>query len=147
MRLIIEPNYEQLSQWAANYVAAKIKKANPTAEKPFVLGLPTGSSPLGMYKHLIELNKQTRSSVETKRLLELDRQRDRLAAYILGVTARASELPDDEDRKLGEELYNELKVYEGIGKLPQDDETVTVGYDIYSPQGKGAFRMKNAKKF
>ena len=58
MRLIIEPNYEQLSQWAANYVAAKIKKANPTAEKPFVLGLPTGSSPLGMYKHLIELNKQ-----------------------------------------------------------------------------------------
>lgn len=39
MRLIIEPNYEQLSKWAANYVAAKIKKANPTAEKPFVLGL------------------------------------------------------------------------------------------------------------
>ena len=23
MRLIIEPNYEQLSKWAANYVAAK----------------------------------------------------------------------------------------------------------------------------
>ena len=34
MRLIIEPNYEQLSKWAANYVAAKIKAANPTAEKP-----------------------------------------------------------------------------------------------------------------
>ena len=34
MRLIIEPDYEQLSKWAANYVAAKIKKANPTAEKP-----------------------------------------------------------------------------------------------------------------
>lgn len=26
MRLIIEPDYEQLSKWAANYVAAKIKK-------------------------------------------------------------------------------------------------------------------------
>ena len=58
MRLIIEPNYDQLSSWAANYVAAKIKKANPTAEKPFVLGLPTGSSPMGMYKCLIELHKQ-----------------------------------------------------------------------------------------
>ena len=58
MRLIIEPNYEQLSKWAANYVAAKIKKANPTAEKPFVLGLPTGSSPLVMYNNMIELNKQ-----------------------------------------------------------------------------------------
>jgi len=58
MRLIIEPSYEKLSQWAANYVAAKIKKANPTTTKPFVLGLPTGSSPLGMYKALIELNKK-----------------------------------------------------------------------------------------
>ena len=58
MRLIIEPNYDQLSVWAGNYVAAKIKQANPTAEKPFVLGLPTGSSPLGMYKQLIKLHKE-----------------------------------------------------------------------------------------
>lgn len=58
MRLIIQPDYQQVSQWAANYVAAKIRKAAPTAEKPFVLGLPTGSSPLGMYKALIELNKK-----------------------------------------------------------------------------------------
>lgn len=54
MRLIIQPDYSALSQWAANYVVAKIKKASPTAEHPFVLGLPTGSSPLGMYKALIE---------------------------------------------------------------------------------------------
>lgn len=58
MRLIIQQNYDLLSQWAANYVAKKIVAANPTPEKPFILGLPTGSSPLGMYKHLIELNKQ-----------------------------------------------------------------------------------------
>lgn len=58
MRLIIEPDYETLSKWAASYITAKIKKANPTAEKPFVLGLPTGSSPLGTYKNLIELYKQ-----------------------------------------------------------------------------------------
>ena len=58
MRLIIEPDYTALSEWAANYVAKKINAAKPTAEKPFVLGLPTGSSPLGMYKHLIELKKQ-----------------------------------------------------------------------------------------
>lgn len=58
MRLIIQPNYESLSQWAANYVAAKIISANPSADKPFILGLPTGSTPLGMYKALIELNKR-----------------------------------------------------------------------------------------
>ena len=46
-----------MSQWAANYVASRINGANPTPDKPFVLGCPTGSSPLGMYKKLIELNK------------------------------------------------------------------------------------------
>jgi len=54
MRLIIQPDYNSLSQWAANYVIYRINKANPTKEKPFVLGLPTGSSPLGMYKCLIK---------------------------------------------------------------------------------------------
>ena len=53
MRVIIESDYQALSQWAANYVASKINAANPTPEKPFVFGCPTGSSPLGMYKALI----------------------------------------------------------------------------------------------
>jgi glucosamine-6-phosphate deaminase len=55
MRLIIQPDSEQLAQWAANYIASKIIKANPTPEKPFKLGLPTGSSPLGTYNALIKL--------------------------------------------------------------------------------------------
>ena len=58
MRLIIQKDYDALSLWAAHYVASKIIDANPTAENPFVLGLPTGSSPLGMYKGLIDLNKK-----------------------------------------------------------------------------------------
>ena len=37
MRLIIQPDYQSVSLWAAHYVAAKIKAANPTPEKPFVL--------------------------------------------------------------------------------------------------------------
>jgi glucosamine-6-phosphate deaminase len=57
MRVIIEPNYETASQWAANYVAKKINDFSPNESRTFVLGLPTGSSPLGMYKELIELNK------------------------------------------------------------------------------------------
>lgn len=58
MRLIIQPNYENVSRWAANYVASRIREFNPTEERKFILGLPTGSSPLGMYKALIELNKK-----------------------------------------------------------------------------------------
>ncbi len=55
MRVIIEPDYARLSRWAAEYVAGKINAAAPTAEKPFKLGCPTGSSPLGLYQHLVEL--------------------------------------------------------------------------------------------
>lgn len=57
MRLIIEKDYADVSRWAANYVASRINAAKPTAEHPFVLGCPTGSSPLGMYRNLIELYK------------------------------------------------------------------------------------------
>lgn len=62
MRVIIEPNYEKLSLWAANYVINKINAAKPTAEKPFVLGLPTGSSPIGMYQELAKACKEGRVS-------------------------------------------------------------------------------------
>ncbi|MCK4689426.1 MAG: glucosamine-6-phosphate deaminase [Candidatus Marinimicrobia bacterium] len=55
MRIVIHKDYETLSKWVADYVVNKIKKANPTPEEPFVLGLPTGSSPLGTYKELIKL--------------------------------------------------------------------------------------------
>jgi len=58
MRLIIQFDYELLSQWAAHYVASKIVKANPSEDKPFVLGLPTGSSPVGMYRHLADLHRK-----------------------------------------------------------------------------------------
>jgi glucosamine-6-phosphate deaminase len=57
MRVIIEPNYEHASKWAANYVAKKINEFGPTDSKPFVLGFPTGSSPIGMYNELVELCK------------------------------------------------------------------------------------------
>lgn len=64
MRLIIQPDYENVSRWAANYVAARINRAQPTAKKPFVLGLPTGSSPLGMYRELIRLKRDKVLSFE-----------------------------------------------------------------------------------
>lgn len=57
MRLIIQPEAASVAKWSANYIAHKIVDANPTPENPFVLGLPTGSTPLGTYVELIELYK------------------------------------------------------------------------------------------
>ncbi|WP_303924010.1 MULTISPECIES: glucosamine-6-phosphate deaminase [Draconibacterium] len=58
MKLVIHNNYDGLSIWAANHIAERISDFEPSAEKPFVLGLPTGSTPLGTYKALIDLYKQ-----------------------------------------------------------------------------------------
>ncbi|MDE6085142.1 MAG: glucosamine-6-phosphate deaminase [Muribaculaceae bacterium] len=72
MRLIIEPDYTDVSKWAANYVAARINEANPTPEHPFVLGCPTGSSPLGMYRNLIELYKAGKVSFKNVVTFNMD---------------------------------------------------------------------------
>ena len=55
MRVVIQDNYDKMCEWAANYIADKINSHKK--ERPFVLGLPTGSSPIGGYKRLIEKNK------------------------------------------------------------------------------------------
>ncbi|KAH7730781.1 glucosamine-6-phosphate isomerase 2-like protein [Aphelenchoides avenae] len=54
MKLIILDDYDQASEFAAKYVCKRILDFAPTADKMFTLGLPTGSTPLGMYKKLIE---------------------------------------------------------------------------------------------
>ena len=72
MRVIINPDYATLSKWAANYVAAKINAAKPTPEKPFKLGCPTGSSPLGLYKELIALNKAGKVSFQNVVTFNMD---------------------------------------------------------------------------
>jgi len=72
MRILIHENYQQLSKWTAYYIANKIKAFNPTPEKPFVLGLPTGSSPVGTYTELIELVKQDRLSFQNVLTFNMD---------------------------------------------------------------------------
>lgn len=62
MRLIIQPNYDRLSEWAAAYIEEKINTFNPTSTRPFVLGLPTGSTPLGCYRALIRLHREGKVS-------------------------------------------------------------------------------------
>lgn len=72
MRIVIQPNYRALSKWVANYVADKINKARPTKDKPFVLGLPTGSSPLGTYEELIQLYKEEQVSFQNVVTFNMD---------------------------------------------------------------------------
>jgi len=53
MRLLIHKDYENACRWTADYIIKRINAFASSREKPFVLGLPTGSSPLGIYRELI----------------------------------------------------------------------------------------------
>lgn len=57
MRLVIRDDASAASSYVAKYIIDRIKAFSPTPENPFVLGLPTGSSPLGVYKILVEKYK------------------------------------------------------------------------------------------
>lgn len=72
MRVIIEKDYDRLSKWAAEHVIKRINEFNPTPERKFVLGLPTGSSPEGMYKALVEAYKQGRVSFKNVLTFNMD---------------------------------------------------------------------------
>lgn len=62
MRVIICASPDAVGYWAAEYVKQRIQAFAPTADRPFVLGLPTGSTPLMMYKTLIEFYQQGKLS-------------------------------------------------------------------------------------
>jgi glucosamine-6-phosphate deaminase len=57
MRVIIKKESSEAGSWIAAYIIDKIKKTNLSRKEPFVLGLPTGSSPLPVYKELIKRHK------------------------------------------------------------------------------------------
>lgn len=57
MRVIIEQDKAAMSKWAANHIIERIRAFAPTEDRPFVLGLPTGGTPLGTYAELIRRHK------------------------------------------------------------------------------------------
>ncbi|KAM5533726.1 hypothetical protein V8D89_012599 [Ganoderma adspersum] len=72
MRLIIRDDPKAVGEYIANYIAKRINDFNPTPEKPFVLGLPTGSSPIPTYKHLISLVKAGKLSFKNVVTFNMD---------------------------------------------------------------------------
>lgn len=55
MRLLIQDTAAGVAAWAARHIAERIDAHK--GPRPFVLGLPTGSTPLATYAELIKMNK------------------------------------------------------------------------------------------
>jgi glucosamine-6-phosphate deaminase len=63
MRVILEETYDEISNWVSLYIKYAINQHNNSnnnnnltkeINKPFILGLPTGSTPLKLYKNLVK---------------------------------------------------------------------------------------------
>ena len=57
MRVIIKDTSAEVAQWAARHIVDEINAKAAKCDTPFVLGLPTGSTPLQTYKELIRLHQ------------------------------------------------------------------------------------------
>lgn len=72
MRLIIQPDNQAIGVWTAHRIAQRINAYAPTKDNPFVLGLPTGSSPITTYQELTRLNKAGKVSFENVVTFNMD---------------------------------------------------------------------------
>jgi len=93
MRIVIKKDPQEVGTWVANYVVNKINAAHPTSEKPFVLGLSTGSSPLSTYRELIRLYRENKLSFRNIITFNMDE-------YV--------ELPEDHPESYHYFMYNNL---------------------------------------
>ncbi|KAM5358455.1 hypothetical protein ACJZ2D_015269 [Fusarium nematophilum] len=64
MRLIVRPDAATSAAYVARYIIDRIRTFQPTSEKPFVLGLPTGGSPIAVYEILVDAYDAGRVSFE-----------------------------------------------------------------------------------
>jgi glucosamine-6-phosphate deaminase len=72
MRLIVQTEAVGVSKWSAAYIARRINESISASGKPFVLGLPTGSTPLGTYTELIRLYKAGKVSFKNVVTFNMD---------------------------------------------------------------------------
>lgn len=72
MRLIVQSEAVGVARWSAVYIARRINDSANSATKPFVLGLPTGSTPLGTYMELIQIYREGKVSFKNVVTFNMD---------------------------------------------------------------------------
>ena len=70
MRVILKDTYLDACYWVALYIKNKI--LNHPKNKKFVLGLPTGSTPIGIYKQLIKFHQNNEISFKNVITFNMD---------------------------------------------------------------------------
>lgn len=82
MRLEILAKASDVGEWSANYVMKRINDFGPGADRYFVLGLPTGSTPLPMYKKLVEFYQAGNLSFKYVKTFNMDEYVGKLKFFL-----------------------------------------------------------------
>ncbi|WP_409299373.1 glucosamine-6-phosphate deaminase [Peribacillus sp. SCS-26] len=124
MRLIKADNYEEMSRLAAKEVIGLVKE-NPEA----VLGLATGSTPVGLYEELVNDHKSNGTSYKWVRTVNLDEyagisqddsnsyytfMRSHLFSHI-DIDEKNTHIPNGEAESLPEECRRYEELIESLG--------------------------------
>jgi len=123
MRLTVRDTKEQVGQYIGDYIAKRINNFKPKAGRPhFVLGLPTGSSPLPVYKRLVELYEEGKVSFKDVVSFNMDEYvgipRDHPESYHTFMFKNFFSLIDIDPKNThildgnAEDLYKECEDYE-----------------------------------
>lgn len=72
MRLVIKDTADDVCHWAALYIKKKINDFKPSSDKYFVLGLPTGGTPLKTYQSLVKMYKNGEVSFKYVKTFNMD---------------------------------------------------------------------------
>ncbi|KAM5342653.1 hypothetical protein ACJ41O_013619 [Fusarium nematophilum] len=72
MRLIVRDDAANAAKYVANYILKRLKEFDPSPDRPFVLGLPTGGSPIDVYKLLVASYKAGEVSFENVVTFNMD---------------------------------------------------------------------------
>ncbi|GET91670.1 glucosamine-6-phosphate isomerase, putative [Leishmania tarentolae] len=72
MRIVISDTADKVADYASHYVIRAINDFKPTADRPFVLGLPTGDTPMRTYQKLIVAYREGRVSFKNVITFNMD---------------------------------------------------------------------------
>ncbi len=72
MRIVIKETKNDAGKWTADYILDKIRAFAPTPDRPFVMGLPTGSSPMPVYEEWIRQYKAGKISFKNVITFNMD---------------------------------------------------------------------------
>lgn len=62
MRIVIREKAQGVAEYAAELIIERINNFNPSADRPFVIGLPTGGTPVKTYQTLVKAYRNRRVS-------------------------------------------------------------------------------------